>query len=248
MKNIYGLLLALGLGVAGGLFNWAYLRSEAQNMVMTRFIGLAVDVERGHRLEDSNLVAIPIPKDSVGNLDEFGIRDSARQSVIGQPISRFRKAGSLLVREDLDTPPPEIKLGPNEELFWVPVDARTFVASMVVPGDQVSFLIPAGPGAVKSIVAGDAAANPPEAAAASDAFTTVGPFTVLSLGNRLGSSDVLKSAKIPQIQENVVGIKVRVDENHKLQDALAAKLLGVLHSTNYRALGMLWEPQRAKRK
>ena len=47
MKNVYGLLLALGLGVAGGVFNWAYLRSEAQNMVMTSFIGLAADVRAG---------------------------------------------------------------------------------------------------------------------------------------------------------------------------------------------------------
>jgi hypothetical protein len=248
MKNIYGLLLALGLALAGGLFNWAYLRSEAQNMVMTSFIGLAADVERGRRLEESSLVSIPIPKDSVGNLDEFGIRWSARQSVIGQSISRYRKAGSLLVREDLETPPPEIKLGPNEGLVWIPVDVRTFVPSMVVPGDQVSFLVPSAPSGVKSIEAGDPVANPPQPAASSEPFTTVGPFTVLSLGNRLGSPDVLKAAKIPQLQENVMGIKVRVDENHRLQDALAAKLLGVLSSTNYRPLGVLWESQRAKRK
>jgi hypothetical protein len=249
MKNIYGLLLALGLGVAGGVFNWAYLRSETQNMVMTSFIGLAADVERGHRLEESNLVAVPIPKDSVGNLDEFGVRWSARQSVIGESMSRYRKAGSLLLQEDTKTPPPEIKLGPNEGLVWIPVDVRTFVPSLVVPGDQVSFIVPSVPGAVKSIVEGSdtAAASPPPAAAA-DPFTTVGPFTVLSLGNRLGSTDVLKGSKVSQIQENVLGIKVRIDENHKLQDVLAAKLLGVLSSTNYRPLGVLWESQRAKRK
>jgi hypothetical protein len=248
MKNIYGLLLALGLGVAGGLFNWAYLRSEAQNMVMTKFIGLATDVERGHRLEDANLVAIPIPKDSVGNLDEFGIRDSARQSVIGQSVSRFRKAGSLLVREDLETPPPEIRLGPGEGLVWIPVDTRTFVASLVVPGDQVSFLVPSVPAGVKSIEATDSAANPTQPAAPSEPITTIGPFTVLSMGNRLGSPEVYKAAKIPQIQENVMGVKARVDENHKVQDALVTKLLSVLSSTNYRPLAVLWESQRARRK
>jgi len=249
MKNIYGLLLALGLGVAGGVFNWAYLRSEAQNMVMTRFIGLASDVERGHRLEESNLVAVPIPSDNVKNLDEFGIRYSALQSVLGQSISRYRKAGSLLVREDLETPPTEIKLGANEQVVWIPVDARTFVLSMVVPGDQVSFIVPSAPGAVKSIVeGGDPAANPPQTAAASDAPTTLGPFTVISMGNRLGSPEVLKAAKIPQLQENLMGIKARVDENHKLQDALVAKLLSVLYSTNYRPLGVLWKPQGSRRK
>jgi hypothetical protein len=250
MKNIYGLLLALGLGVAGGVFNWAYLRSESQNMVMTSFIGLAKDVERGHRLGESDLVAISIPKDSVGNLDEYGIRWSARQSVIdGEPITRFRKAGSLLVREDMGTPPPEIKLGTNERVLWIPVDARTFVLSMVVPGDQVSFLVPSTPSGVKSIVdAGDPVASPPQPAAAPEGPATLGPFTVLSLGNRLSSPEALKAAKVPQLQENVVGIKVRVDENEKLQDPLAAKLVSVLYSTNYRPLGVMWGSQRAKRR
>ena len=191
---------------------------------------------------------IPIPKESVGNLDEFGIRWSARQSVIGESMSRYRKAGSLLLQEDTKTPPPEIKLGPGEGLVWIPVDSRTFVPSMVVPGDQVSFLVPTAPGGVKSIEAPDPAAAQPQPAAATDVFTTVGPFTVLSLGNRLGSSEVLKAAKVPQLQENLLGIKVRVDENHRIQDALAAKLLGVLNSTNFRPLGVLWESQRAKRK
>jgi hypothetical protein len=248
MKNIYGLLLALGLGVAGGLFNWAYLRSEASNMVMTSFIGLAKDVERGRRLDESDLVEVPIPKDNVGNLKEFGIRWSARQSVIGESMSRYRAVGSLLLQEDTKTPPPEIKLGPGEGLVWIPVDVRTFVASLVTPGDQVSFLVPSAPAGLKSIEASDPAAKEPQPAASAEPFTTIGPFTVLSMGNRLGTPEVYKAAKIPQLQENVMGVKARVDENHKIQDAMIAKLLGALSTTNYRPLAVQWEPQRAKRK
>jgi hypothetical protein len=199
-------------------------------------------------LELSDLVEIPIPKDSVGNLDEFGIRWSARHSVIGESMSRYRPVGSLLLQEDTKTPPPEIKLGPGEGLVWLPVDVRTFVPSLVVPGDQVSFLVPTAPAGVKSIVAEDPAAKEPQPAAPSEPFTTLGPFTVLSLGNRLGSPEVLKSARIQQLQENVMGVKAHVDENHKIQDALIAKLLSVLSSTNYRPLAVQWEPQRAKRK
>ncbi len=248
MKNIYGLLLALGLGVAGGLFNWAYLRSEGANMEVTKYIGLSKDVDRGHRLEESDLVPVPIPKNSVGNLKDFGILYSAQQSVIGQSISRYRKADSLLLRADLETPPPEIKLGPGEGLVWIPVDVRTFVPSLVSPGDQISFLVPSAPSGVKSIEAGDPAANPPQPAAAPDVFTTVGPFTVLSLGNRLGSPEVLKASRTPQLQENVMGIKAHVDKDHKVQDALVAKLLSVLSSTNYRPLAVQLEPLRATRK
>jgi hypothetical protein len=248
MKNVYGLLLALGLGVAGGMFNWAYLRSEAQNMVMTSFIGLATDVERGHRLEESNLVPIPIPKESVGNLDEFGIRWSARNSVIGDSMSRFRKAGSLLVQEDTKTPPPSLNLGPGEAVISLPVDTRTFVPSLVNPGDQISFIVPPAPGAAKSIVAEDPAAKEPQPSSSPEPFTTIGPFTVLAMGNRLSSPDVMKAAKIAQLQENVIGVRAHVDKDHKIQDALVIKLLSVLSSTNYRPLAVQLEPLRANRK
>jgi hypothetical protein len=184
----------------------------------------------------------------VGNLNEFGTRWSAANSVIGSSMSRYRTAGSLLLQEDTKTPPPEIKLGPGEGLVWLPVDTRTFVPSMVVPGDQISFLVPSAPAGVRSIVASDPAAKDLQQAAPSEPFTTIGPFTVLSMGNRLGSAEVLKATKISQLQENVMGVKARVDENHKIQDALVAKLLAVLGSTNYRPLAVQWEPQRARRK
>ncbi len=125
---------------------------------------------------------------------------------------------------------------------------ETFVPSLVVPGDQLSFLVPAAPGGVKSIVADDPAAKEPQPPAAAEGFTALGPFTVLSLGNRMGSPEVLKAHKITQLQENMLGIKVHVDENHKPQDALVAKLLSVLYSTNFRPLAVQWEPQRARRK
>jgi hypothetical protein len=58
----------------------------------------------------------------------------------------------------------------------------------------------------------------------------------------------MRAAKIPQVQENVLGIKARVDENHEIQDALVIKLLAALSSTNYRPMAVQLETRRTKRK
>ena len=49
MKGIQGLIIAIGLGIAGALFNFAYLYSRAQKDEAEDFIGIdpKVTVARG---------------------------------------------------------------------------------------------------------------------------------------------------------------------------------------------------------
>ena len=51
------------------------------------------------------------------------------------------QGGRLLMKDDLKTPPPELKLEPGEEAMFVPIDTRSIVTSLIVPGDQVMFLV-----------------------------------------------------------------------------------------------------------
>ena len=61
---------------------------------------------------------------------------------------------------------------------------------------------------------------------------TIGPFKILALGNRLGSPEVMRAAKMPQLQENVLAIrdaKTRVEQSRasymRTQDYLAKTTL-----------------------
>jgi hypothetical protein len=120
--------------------------------------------------------------------------------------------------------------------------------SLVQPGDLVSFIVSAGwPGSPTL------ADDPPKAAAAGkpdpkggpgviaarpqprDGVEKCGPFKVLSIGNRLGSYDVMMAAKIPQSQENVMTILVRYYEGDKM-DPEAAKLIRILQQTGAQPL------------
>ena len=69
----------------------------------------------------------------------------------------------------------------------------------------------------------------------------MGPFKVLSIGNRLGSADVFKAAGMPQQQENVLSISVRADGNQL--EAKAKKLWDLLQAGGFRQAGVVLHPR-----
>ena len=135
--------------------------------------------------------------------------------------------------------------------MWIPVDTRTFVPSLVVPGDMVSFLVvrPLGP---TPAVRGRPAA--PDGNAADDkeeteekgrpagSIETIGPFKILAVGNRLGTSEVMRAAKLSQLQENV--LTVRVSNRVPGERQRAERLYALLQATNFQKAGVLLHPRK----
>src|SRR6185369_3263271 len=112
-------------------------------------------------------------------------------------------SGEIILRQRLKTPPPTMELTREDERgLPVPVDTRSFVPALVNPGDMVSFLVTVGgpsppPSNTES---GDGNEPTPAqsvvrpATVVNQRIETVGPFRVLSIGNRLGSAEVLKAS------------------------------------------------------
>lgn len=252
MKGIQGLIVAAGLGVAGAVLNFFYLSSKARDIEMVSFIGVKPDViiGRGERLVPDNLVEVEIPKNRVGNLKDFAFLWGEEGAVENRTTWRTLTDGTLLLRSDIKTPPPELELGKDETAMWIPVDSRAFVPSLVMPGDMVSFRVPAlHPGAAMqptpaapAAAAGALQPKPDESDAAATVLPsgpteTIGPFRVLSVGNRLGSADVMRAAKIPQMQENV--LTIRVSKSVAGETERADKLWNRLQAVNFRQIGIV---------
>ena len=194
--------------------------------------------------------ALSVPQEAQGS----DFPDADLQTVLGVPVWRTLNPGSLLLREDLKTPPQELNFGQtpgvDERATWIPVDTRTFVPSLVVPGDQVSFLVSKTQTALPTPAAdahpeGQPGESRPAAANPTGATEIIGPFKVLSLGNRLGTADVMKAAKIPQVQENVMTISVKIEEGQL--EPKAQKLENLLRATNFRQVGILLHPRKKDR-
>ena len=232
MKGLQGLVIAIVLGLAAAVLNWFYLVRQSQQVETVAFVGIHPEqyVERGERLREEQLVAVRIPRNAVGNLSDFAVLDSARRSVIGQPVSRPLDRGRLLLQDDLDTPPPKLVLGENERIMWIPVDNRSYVPSLVTPGDMVTFKVVRGAPTPAGGPIDPQTGRPPTPAGPVE---RIGPFKVLSVGNRLGSAEVMQAAKIPQMQENVLGISVTPEVEAKTD-----KLWAMIQASDFRSVGI----------
>lgn len=263
MKGIRGLLLAIGFAIAGALVNFVYLAQKSRDVERVAFIGIKPEVEihPAEMLLDEHLTKVEIPASAVGNLKDFAYLYESRQTVVGERVPRAIPGGSLLLRHDLTTPPrgglvlgEDARPGVEERAMGVPIDSRKIVPSLVNPGDLVSFLAPSGPaGPTLAVEPAKVEPGTPAPAVAPRATAgrsgspggveMIGPFRILSIGNRLGSAEVMKASKapLPQLQENVMMILVRV-ENGALEPE-AVRLVKLLDESDSRPLAYLLHPR-----
>lgn len=262
MSGMKGMIVAIGMGIAAAIFNAVYLSSRSQDLEMVEFIGIKpeVTVNRGDRLQEEHLQKVSIARANAGNLVKFAEPYESLKSMIGLTVYRTLEGGSLLMRTDTKTPPPELIFGDpggqpgvEEVAIGVPIDAERIVPSLIKPGDLVSFIssrgLADGPTlASPSVGTSPAGTSQPipaegEPSAATDDIERIGPFKVLSLGTRLGSVDVARAARQGAGQENVMMIAVRI-ENDKFEPK-ALKLLRLMERSRSRALGyVLHAPQK----
>jgi hypothetical protein len=254
MKGVQGLIIAIFLGLAGAIANYFYLSSEARKIEMVSFIGIkpGVIVGRGERLKADSFVPVEIPKNAVGNLRDFAFLWTEKSTV--ENVTTWRPLadgleGTLVMRSDIKTPPPELDLGKDETAVWIPVDSRAFVPALLSPGDMVSFRVPSlrwaavpTPAGKPAAAAGELKPKAEEVDVSADAqpagpTETIGPFKVLSVGNRLGSAEVLRASGGRQAEENV--LTIRVSKQVVGEAERAEKLLSRLQAVNFRQVGLV---------
>ena len=155
---------------------------------MVHFIGLKPDVtvNRGDRLQESQLQRVSMARANAGNLAQFAEPYDSVNAVVGCRVYRTLEGGSLLLRTDTKTPPAELvfneqpRPGVEEVAIGVPIDPARIVPSLIQPGDLVSFI--AAKGASRSPTpmsaaggdGGAALASAPEVAAMRSGETSSG--------------------------------------------------------------------------
>jgi hypothetical protein len=259
MKNWIGLLIALSLAIVACLLNWQYLERKSKEIEVISFLAIADDVKvkTGDSFSESHFTRLEIPRKNAGSLKETAVLYGDMQTVVSMKALHDYRGGEIVLRQELKTPPVEFKLGNNELAMWVPVSSATFVSSLVKPGDEVSFVVPSPDAVFRDIQEPE---NPndqlgPEFGNTEDIdeprrqvfnrnTELVGPFRVLSLGNRLGSYEVSVASGAPKARENVIGIAVtRV--GLKI-DPKAEKLVRWMAQPNFRQAGVVLHPRAAE--
>jgi len=238
MKGIQGLVIAIVLGVLGACVNMYYLY-KGRTIETVDFIGVreGAKIMRGKRISSDQLVPVAIPREHVGNLDDFAVRFNQKATIVGRKAVRnFSGSGSeLVLLEDLRTPPPHLELKEDEAAIWVTINTGTAITSQIIPGvTPVSFYLP------KS-------RNPASgrSASAEEEWEWVGPFDVLAVGNRLGTLETMRAENISERQQNILTLRanfVRGQLDEKVSD-----LKAYLRRSNNAPLDVLLHPPVRKK-
>ena len=219
MKGIQGLIIAIVLGLIGFAFNMYYL-SSSRDFEHDSFIGVrkTASVNRGTPLTRNHFERVSIPKEFVGNLNEFALPWTDLDAVVGRKSIRNYERGGLLLRNDFRTAPDELQLVDGETAISVPIDTRTTITSQIVPGDtRVSFYV--------------APAGKPSGMTENN---WIGPFDVMAVGQRMGSTDVFDSRGRRGGSENMLTLKA-TDAKGKPNNQMTI-LLNHLAGTNFKPL------------
>jgi hypothetical protein len=249
MKSVHGLVVALALGIVGAMLNWFYLDQRSRDVVeKVGFIGVkeGVTVRRGDPLREDQLVQVEVPRKWVGQLQNTAYYWKDLATVVGQSPKEDKLGGELLMRQDLKTPPREFKLGPDQFAYGVPVDTGSTVTQMIDPGQLVSFIVGKSPQAMSQPTPAEGADGGPltpipDPSNRNSMSEIIGPFKVLSLGNRLGSVDVMQANHISPQQENVIMVALQLQGGQL--DAKASKLVEALQQSGNRRVGVLVHPR-----
>lgn len=243
MKGMPGLVAAIVLGLLAAGLNWFYLERKSREFEKVSFVSIApeVQIHPGETFVASHFAEMPVPEVAARRLESIAVLWKDLDTVVGMNAVREFRGEQLLLRTDLETPPAELELGENERALWIPVDSRTFIASLVVPGDEVDFLLPRGARGAPA-GSGDTAPTIASASPARGRTEIIGPFKLLSIGNRLGKTNVLNAARLPQLQENIITVRVKMSGTSLDEDA--ERLLEALQATNYREVGVLLRPRK----
>jgi len=267
MKSVHALAVALALGVAGALLNFVYLSKASQGTDTDLFLGLKEDrhLGPGDQLEKEDLETVPIPKLKAGVLRRYAFVDADLGKVVGEPVWLEIEGGSLLLRDYLKTPPPELELAQDERAMFVPVDASQFVPTLVQPGRFVDFIYTRSPlpttaerrtfpddglgGELTPEPASEPALTPPASLNSPEETERIGPFEILALGNRLARSEVHRAVRQRQVQENILTVRVKAPGGQLEDKAMALHRLRM--RTQGRGVSILlypkdWKPPKAQ--
>ena len=244
MKGVQGLLLSLGLGLAGAVCNWLYLERLAGKEARVSFIGIKseMQINVGDVLREDQLVKINIPQSAVGNLEQVAPLWSDLKLVVGMPSTRSYRGGELVLQQDIRTPGSKDlneKIGKTEVAIWIPVDTRTFNSSRVNPDDEVSFILPR----VAAEIAAPIAENDAAPATPPVTYSTeiVGPFRILEIGNRTGRPEVQRASGARQSIDSSITIVAKLENGHL--DAKSERITEYMRSTKSQGLQVMLHPK-----
>ena len=204
MKTLGKLLIPLGLGVLAFVFNWM----AVQPQLGRNFVSVRDDVPLDKPLTASQLVPFKVVGDDFAHLKKTFVPWEERTAVVGLPVRREMKGGDLVFWQDVRYPSADFLHEADEIPLHISLEGVDYEPSLLKVGNQIGLVIQAeaerkDPSAVES-------ANVPDELKAK--FDVIGPFRVLSVGERTLESPGDNNDDTKKGNTHIVTLAVKTDE------------------------------------
>jgi hypothetical protein len=173
-----GIPVVLGLVAAG--VNYTVMQHQVEPL---KFLSVTRDVEPGETLAPEDLAEVTVSGE-VATLAKAAIQAQDRSLLMQRTVARRLKRNDLLLYSDV-TNPAELKLEPGEASLGVSLGDVAIVPRLLLVGEEIGFLVNMRGTAVEpAATAGDGDPPPAGGPRAAD-VTYLGPFRLLSVGERI---------------------------------------------------------------
>jgi hypothetical protein len=216
MSSLMKLFVPILLGVAAGGINWFVMTVKTSPR---SFVAVSEDVKAGERFDEDKLKKLPVSGD-VASLSETAVPWEHRAVLLDRTSHRDLVKGDLVLWRDSSPPTVALAAREDEMALSISLEGIGFVPRLLIVGDEVGFLIgkhARGKGKAEPAVP----ERPPEDAE----FEYVGPFRILSVGERIGRKSADEPGDGRDNDNKVITVAIQLQGPDRTPDAKTRRLL-----------------------
>ncbi|MBL8794120.1 MAG: hypothetical protein JNM56_09455 [Planctomycetia bacterium] len=216
MSSLMKLLVPILLGVAAGGLNWFVMTVKTSPR---SFVAVSEDVKAGERFDEEKLKKLPVSGD-VASLAETAVPWEHRAVLFDRTSHRDLMKGDVVLWRDSSPPTAALAAREDELALAISLEGVGFVPRLLLVGDEVGFLI-GKPGRAKLKTEPGLPERPPE----DPEFEYVGPFRVLSVGERIGRKAGDEPGDGRDTDNKVITVAIQLQGPDRVPDAKTRRLL-----------------------
>lgn len=200
------------LGLLAGAANYLALNSQPEPVHLT-CVRVTRDIARGETIARKDLEAFPL-LGPPGSLERTALAYRDQALAFDRPANRELKLGDLVLRSDVTPVVPDPEIGPNDVILPISLANLSVEPRMLQVGNEIGFLV--NQAAARPVPAAGAAGPNPPPAPTEPVAKFLGPFRLLSVGNRIGDGLVGAGRPTPTganaANDRIISVAIHFDD------------------------------------
>jgi hypothetical protein len=239
MNPMLKLVLPIGLGLLAGGLNWFAVKKGPPPRAMAV---ATAEIKAGDVFKESHFGKLMVPGELTDNLPKTAVPYEHLETLYGRESTRDVKKGDMILWQDSTRPGWELSAMPDEKALPISLEGLSSVPKLIRVGDQIGFLVSKEQPVVKGADAKSLDRRPPDELN----LDYIGPFRVLSVGERISRDNSDKTMSPRNGDERVITVAVKMGTDGQI-DARTRKLISARYgekTVGQRIVGIVFDSSR----